>query len=102
MRLKAYVLLGVSLLLLIAVTVLIVGNLGDTWTLHLYFKDVELVRGVWLLLTTIGAVLLYIVLKRTLPMGVRAWRSANRKQRDGEALHRLETLEKQASTKPQE
>lgn len=74
-KFKVVVFLGVPVLLLVAVMVLVLTNLGDTWILHLYTTDVPVARGLLMLLIAAGGAALWQLCRWMLPTGLRAFRA---------------------------
>ncbi len=81
--LRGYVLLVVSLVVLTAAAVLLATNLGDTWTMHVFFKDVPMRRAAWLLLAGAGGLVVWWTLTRLLPRAVADIRQAGRRSGGG-------------------
>ncbi len=78
---KAIVLLGIPAILLIAAGVLVLMNLGDTWTLHLYSADVAVSRGLFMLIFGAAGVCLWLLCWWMLPAGMRAFRACRTRSR---------------------
>ena len=86
--LQGYVLLTIALLILAAAAILLVTNLGDPWTLHVYWSDRTLPRAAWLLLAAGGGLVIWWTLRKVLPTGIAAGRQ-------GAILYRTRKTEKQ-------
>jgi hypothetical protein len=85
-KFKAIVLLGIPAILLIAVAVLVLTNLGDTWTLHLYTTDISgISRGLFMVIFAAAGVCLFLLCWWMLPRGARALRAVRAKSRQAVA-----------------
>ena len=91
---KGYVFLTISVLILLAAAVLLVTNLGDKWTLHVFWRDRTLPRAAWLLLAAAGGVVIWWVAWKILPKGIAALREGSIARRSRETAKRVKELEK--------
>jgi len=93
-KIKAVVLLGVSLLVVAGATVLVLTNMsGEPWKVFVFWKDVAVRRGTVLLLAGVCGWLTWLLLRTCLPIGMRALRAAKQQDKAISQGKRLEELE---------
>ena len=91
---KGYVLLTISLLVLVAAGILLVSNLGGTWTMHVFLGPRTLPPAAWLSMAAIAGVVVWWTLRRVLPKAIQAVRTGSKLKRTRETQQRLDDLEK--------
>ena len=72
-----YVLAAVSLLLLAAMVVVLIGNAGDHWELHLFYKVFHPYRALVMLVSGALGVLLWFLFRQVLPAAVKSIREGH-------------------------
>lgn len=78
LKFKAIVFLGLSAVLVIAALILVVMNMGDLWELHFYWRQVNVRRGLMLLIAGVVGCVIWVVCRACLPAGITALRAAKR------------------------
>ena len=92
-KVKAIVFLGASVVVAAAALVLVLMNLGDSWTLHFYWKSVQFSRALVLLGAGCAGIAVWLILRRCLPAGIRALRAVKAGAKSKAAEKRLAELE---------
>lgn len=93
-RFKAILLLVISALLFVAALLMVLLNLGNETQIHLYIETFTYGTGLTLLLAAVAGILLWAILKRSLPAGIRLLRSSGQVRRQKATEQRLKELEK--------
>ncbi len=74
---RGYVRLTLALLILAAVAMLLIGNIGkgDDWTMWVFWRTFQMRPAGWLILAGLAGIVVWQVLWRLLPSGIRALRA---------------------------
>ena len=93
--LKGYVLLGLTVLVLVAAGFLLLNNLKakPPWTMQVFFRPVTLSPAAWLLLAGAGGIVVYWMLRHVLPRSVRSLKDGSARRRARQTEQRLRGLE---------
>ncbi len=99
---KGYVLAAVSLLILIAATIILIANIKRHWTAQIFFGPVEASATVWMLVCAAAGLILWLTAVKLAPAALSALRQGKKVSRERATAERIKNLEKHGSQPPAE
>ena len=97
---KGYSLAVLVLLILVAVGILLLNNLGGKWAMQFFWKPIELRPAVGMLLAGASGIIVWYTVIRLLPMAFKTLRKGKNLQQTKNNQQRLKELEKQKDNSP--
>ncbi|KKL03906.1 hypothetical protein LCGC14_2621440 [marine sediment metagenome] len=91
---KGYLLALASLLILAAAAFILLNNLGERWSLHVFWRSVTLRRPSWLLIAGAGGLVIYWTARKGLPAAIANLREGLRIRRGKQTDRDLKELRK--------